>query len=310
MKNIPAYHVYYREKDMEEFYQIDLIVHLCSTMFWKYKHGPIKLYCNEKYLEILKHYNLHILYDEINTEVLENIPYKPYLFKYWSFCKTYVAKHISQTEDVFVLLDNDMWLRDDVGLDYNFNFIAYHKEAWSARSTQNPYAPPSEFLTEEELKEFNFKVNPVNCAFMYFNSKDLVNEWYKWATIVIERWKEREKLENNADTIFIEQRLLPSLVQKLNLKGKVILPNMYLSYVEFNEFGTEWYPLIDSSEESFALSQTIRHIWGLKAYYDNKKWRDVVLDVVYGDLNSTFHIEELQNSFPLLFKECHEIRHK
>jgi len=307
MRNIPAYHVYYRNDDMEEYYQIDLMAHLLSTLFWRFKHGPIRLYCNEKYLDLLKKYNLHILYDEINTELLENIPFKEYLPKYWSFCKTYAAYHISQTVDKFVILDNDMWLREDIGLDYNLNFIAYHKEAWSARSTQNPYAPPSDFLTEEELKELDFKVNPVNCAFMYFNSKELVEEWYKWANIIIERWKDREKLENNADTIFIEQRLLPVLTKKLDLKGMVILPNTYLSYVEFNEFGTEWFPLIDSTQESYILSQTIRHIWGLKSMYDQKKWRNTLLEVMYNDVHQSFDIEEIKEAFNLLFSECEAI---
>jgi hypothetical protein len=42
-------------------------------LFWKKHFGPIRLYCNSKFLESISLYKLDLLYDEINVDILDNI---------------------------------------------------------------------------------------------------------------------------------------------------------------------------------------------------------------------------------------------
>jgi hypothetical protein len=110
MENLTAYHVYYQNKDFGKYFEIDLLVQLASALLWKKAYGSIKLYCNKKFLDTLKEYHLDQVYDEINTTLMESIPYREYLPKYWSFCKIYLAKYLNQRESRFVILDTDLWI--------------------------------------------------------------------------------------------------------------------------------------------------------------------------------------------------------
>jgi hypothetical protein len=90
-------------------------------------------------------------------------------------------------------------------------------------------------LSDDNYNKIDWDIEPINCAFMYFNSKDLVNTWYAWAEGVINTTFYKTPLENNRDTIFIEQRLLPAIANTLKLKIDTLLPNVYLQYIEFND---------------------------------------------------------------------------
>ena len=145
MENLTAYHVYYQSKDFGKYYEIDLMIQLASVLFWKKNYGPIKLYCNQRFLDTLKQYNLDQCYDEINVDLLENIPYKSYLPKYWSFCKIYALNHISKIEDRFVILDTDLFILQDLGLDFNTDLLLYHPEIFKENQEQKTYMPPENF---------------------------------------------------------------------------------------------------------------------------------------------------------------------
>ena len=78
-----GYHIYFQRDKKSTGNLIDFSAHLASILFWKEHYGPIRLYCNSNFLESIKEYNLDVLYDEINTEILDNIPNKRSLKKYW-----------------------------------------------------------------------------------------------------------------------------------------------------------------------------------------------------------------------------------
>lgn len=301
-----GYHVYYKNGEFEEFHQIDLLVNLASNLLWKEIYGPIKTYCNEKYYLKLREYNIHSTYDYVNTSHLEQIPYKEYIQKYWSFCKIWATQDIQ--EDKFVILDNDFFINHDIGLDWSNNFIGYHKEAFYENSTLSPYLNPKTFWETEIVDSWDWGTHPVNCAFIYLNSKHLTNQWFKLALDTISRNKEKPEFEGNADTIFIEQRLLPALTHNLGLKQDTILPNTYLTYIIFNDYLHEWEPRIDSSEHSEWLNRHVKHIWGLKTMYDNPRWRNLIIDIVKEDLFEHFGETYIRSNFKKLLDEVDEIR--
>jgi hypothetical protein len=302
-----AYHVFYKSKDMGEYHEIDLLVNLASCLFWKKLYGSIKLYCNQEFLDYIKSYGLDKAYDEINVDVLENTPFKSYLPKYWSFCKIHAIKHISKTEDRFVIIDNDFYPSLSHDIDWECDFIGYHKEAFDKFQETNAYEAPEQFLNETNYSKLNWDVNPINCAFMYFNNKTLIDTWYSWSIGIIATNAEKPHLPYNRDTIFIEQYLIASLVNTLNLNWKVLLPNTYLQYIDFNKNGYEWYPLVDSKSEYREVFNKFRHIWGLKRFYDQKEWRDFILGIVIDDLELNFNLDNLKQEYTLLLDTCANI---
>lgn len=307
MKNITAYHVYYQSKDFGKYYEIDLLIQLASILFWKKNYGPIKLYCNQKFLETLQKYNLDQHYDEINTTLLENIPYKPYLPKYWSFCKLHAIKHISNIDEEFVILDTDLFIMKDLGIDFNYDLILYHPEIFKENQEQKTYMPPETFLPQEEINQYNWDVLPTNAAFLYINNKEFVNRWYEWVLRVIESNKDKPKLDYSADTVFIEQRLLPTLANKMGLKLDFVFNSMYKTWIDGSDDLSEWEPKLDSTEELRFKMDNSKHIWGLKNNYHRKEIRDLVLWVVISNLKENFNMEIIEDLYDKLFKDCYNI---
>ena len=301
-----GYHVYFKNKEVEPYHEIDLLTTLLSCISWKKYYGPIKLFCNQEFLDYIKEYGLDKAYDEINVDVSDTIPYKEYLDKYWSFNKIHVAKLISEIEEKFVILDNDFYVRIPYEFNWDVNFIGYHYEAYNINSLENVYLDPKVFLDEENYKKLNWGVPPINCAFMYFNSKNLIDTWYSWATGVIEFNKDKPRNEYDSDTIFIEQRLLPTLCDALNLSYGTLLPNYYLQYIPFNEEGYEWFPLMDSDLRYRELFNNFRHIWGMKRYYNQKKWRQKISDIQLKVLKFYHNYSEISNNFPQIISKCEE----
>jgi len=279
-----GYHVFYQSKEVDdEFEEINYLVQVASILFWKNNQGSVKLYCNSKYLEFIKKWNLDTFYDDINTECLDNIPYKENLKKYWSFCKIEAAKHISETDKEFVILDTDFWIHNEINIDNDFQFIGYHPELM-LEHPKNPYVSPSNFLNKSDVNLFDWSINPINCAFLYLNSKELINEWYKWSVKVIQRNKELEDKDISGDTIFIEQRLLPTIAHTLNMNVGTLIQNTYYPHIKSDEFGNEWTPKIGFDEENQYMTWNIKHVWGLKKMYADPSIRTLVIDTVLGSL--------------------------
>lgn len=308
MKNLTAYHVFYQTKEIGEYHQIDLLVQVTSILFWKYKWGKIGLYCNQEYLDYLKQYNLDVLYDTINVDFLENTPYKEYYPKYWSLCKIEVAKHVSQFHKEFAIIDVDLWIKDQLGINYkDFNFVGHHDEIYDLNHKNNVYIDPTNFLPEELHGQLDFNAAPINCAFMYFNSKELIDLWHTLVYKVVEINKDSPKLNLNKDTIFIEQRLLPAIISGYGFKWRNISPHTYITGLENPQDGSEWTPAIGFNEESERYFDTLRHIWGMKTSYWYEPYREMILDVVYYDIFENFDKASLLQSLAKLIKECNEI---
>lgn len=283
-----AYHVFYHNKSEDGKYEtINYLVQIASILFWKKNHGKIGLYCNSNFLKYLKKWNIDVLYDYINTDVLDNTPFKDHLDKYWSFCKIEAAKDINRNTSEFVILDTDFWIHDEINIDNSYQFIGYHPELMMEHP-KNPYLPPSTFLKNKDIDLFDWSMEPINCAFIYLNSKYLIDEWYRWSYYIISQNKELPKKDMSADTIFIEQRLLPTLTHSLNMRVGTLIPNVYLPHIEPNSVGYEWEPRIGFDEFNQYMCWNIKHVWGMKKYYDNDDIRTMVIDMVTSSLNMYF----------------------
>ena len=300
-----AFHIYYqKDEEISNNDLINLLVQFASIKFWKKNQGEIHLYCNENHLNTLEKWGVDKFYDSINLDCLEDMPYFNYQDKYWSFCKIHAIKKIAELYDQFVVLDTDLWIQESIKIDPSFQIIGYHEED-VIEDQSNPYINPSNFLNSFDINSIDWSMNPMNCAFLYLNSKELVDEWYKWVLKTIETNKEKETLVLSADTIFIEQRLLTAIAYTLKMRVGKLLPNVYQPHIPCDEFGNEWVPKIGYSLENQYVTWNIKHVWGLKKSYDDPEIRNMVISTVLSSLD-TF-IEDWKYDIPNLNKEVSEI---
>jgi len=301
-----AFHIYYqKDEEISNNDLINLLVQFASIKFWKKNQGEIHLYCNENHLNTLEKWGVDKFYDSINLDCLEDMPYFNYQDKYWSFCKIHAIKKIAELYDEFVVLDTDLWIQESIKIDPSFQIIGYHEED-VIEDESNPYVNPSNFLNSFDINSIDWSMNPMNCAFLYLNSKELVDEWYKWVLKTIELNKEKETLVLSADTIFIEQRLLTAIAYTLKMRVGKLLPNVYQPHIPCDEFGNEWVPKIGYNLENQYVTWNIKHVWGLKKSYDDPEIRNMVISTVVSSLD-TF-IEGWKNDIPVLNKEVSEIQ--
>lgn len=283
-----GYHIYYHFQKEENTYEyIDFLCQLCSILFWKKNFGYIELICNQEFLEKVEKWGLDKYYDDINTTLFESLPHKEKLETFWSFPKIYAIKHISNFVDKFCVLDTDLWIYESIEFNEDHQLVGYHREDITD-SEENPYLNPDRYINEN----YDWSVKPINCAFLYFNSKELISEWYNKSIEVVNSFKE-EKSNNSADTLFIEQRLLPTICKDLEMKHSTIIENTYLPGAKKD--GSEWSPYIGFTTENYERFNNIKHIWGLKKMYKDDSIRNIILSVCKLSLDYYFSGWEMYN---------------
>lgn len=285
-----GYHIYYQKNNEINF--VEISSQLASALFWKKYFGPIRLYCNSKFLETISLYKLDSLYDEINVDILDNITYSPkILSKYWSIPKLYAANEISKSETTYCILDTDLWITNYFDWDKSKDFLAFHYENFDLKNKNNPYLIPSAFIDDYEEKDWDFMA--MNCAFMYINNQQMVFDWFKYADNVI-KLNKTVKTKNKKDvyTLFIEQRAITYICEKLKLNYGTLIPNIFISGLSSDK--ELWTPKLNVSN---LPQKYIKHIWGLKKFYDSITLK--LLDTIYNDIHSEFGFLEID--FPDLY---------
>jgi hypothetical protein len=284
-----GYHIYYEFSDGKDNYEyLTFLSHLCSILFWKKNFGNINLICNQEFLEKIKYWELDKYYDNIDTKLFKVIPHSNKLEVFWSFPKIYGIKYISNFEDEFCVLDTDLWIYDSISFDKKCELVGYHKELIND-SENNPYKDPKKWIQNDDL---DWTTSPLNCAFLYFNSKKLIDYWYSKAFNIISDFNSAMS-ENSADTVFIEQRLLPTICKKLNMNYTTLIENVYNPDSEKD--GSEWIPQIGYTEENEKKFMNIKHVWGLKKMFSDIDIRNMVSYTCKNSLDYYFPGWELNN---------------
>ena len=142
---------------------------------------------------------------------------------------------------------------------------------------------------------------------MYLNNKELIDAWYKWVIDIIENNKDKPKLDYSADTVFIEQRILPTLANKMGLDVNFVFNSMYKTWVDGVDDLSEWEPKLDSTEELRFKMDNSKHIWGLKNNYKTKDIRDLVLWATISSLRDYFDMSLIEPQYSKLFDTCYNI---
>ena len=262
-----------------------MLAQVTSAIYWKRLFGPIHLVCDEQHLATLQEYDAVKYYDSVDTTLLERMPTMDR--RYWAFSKIFLAYMLSETDEPFVILDTDLWVRKiPPTFDPTADIVAFHQEAFDVEYEHNMYLEPKHFIEGADDLGLDWSVLPVNCAFVYFNNATLVTQWYFTCLEIIRQNRDKPAKGGALDMVFIEQRLLPTLAEKMGLRVEVIIPSVYLSQVPHfsaQDVG-QWSPPLASAPNIEAAVACVSHIWGMKKFFKNEDLREIVIMMLMGDL--------------------------
>jgi hypothetical protein len=270
-KNLKGVHVWWTKPAMKNkvsYYMPDyqLITLILSALYWKKNYGEIVLYTDKRMVDFLKRtgiYDLH-LWDEINTEIIENVPdiINPNI--YWAGAKLFVAKEL---EPPFVLLDVDAYFKKHYEFDYNMDLMYFHLEDM----TYPHYPQPKLFIDQYPKIDMNIPQFATNVAVLFINNKKLLEEYTYHAIEFM--MNPNHNIIKQYDTfsvriIFIEQVLLSILLNNNQYKSKPIIKDIFVTLHEAEQIFVR-----NMQNESNLYSEVldkIEHIWGDKHSIENK----------------------------------------
>lgn len=277
-KELDGYHAYYAYPDYQNPYEhLNILVQLASALYWKKHFGKIHLVCNIAHLKNLQIYGVDKVYDSVDLDLLKDMD--SFDIRYWSLAKIHLAGKLAETKNRFTILDTDLWLRGiPKQFDLSKDFIGLHRESFVVTDDNCAYPEPESFIGGEEALKYDWSTLPINTGVMYLNNPELVKEWYEFAKSVIERnrFSPHPKAKHAVETIFIEQRILPTLATDRGYKVGTLIPSTYhtnLDNLPNTETKDNWEPTFASSPEMEDCFEKIKHVWGLKKQFGDSKVR-------------------------------------
>lgn len=274
-------HVFEQIDDLE--WESELVgFNLLSALSWKKFHGPVHLYCNTTYLNTLKKWGVDVVYDSINTEIIDNKPTELDYKEFWAYSKFVVLESLIGSTEPFTLIDTDLWLLDKIDLDKDVDVIMYHKENFDINYWNNIYFDFDQFIPQHiKSLELDKTILPTNGALLHIKNPKFLLEWLQLSKDVVDfNYINKIQLNNNSTKMcFIEQRLLPMLLQKQGFKYETFIKQVYQSQLVELQDGSEWLPRIENSSDiELTNFQKIKHVWGMKRYFKYPEIRNLVLD--------------------------------
>jgi hypothetical protein len=283
--------------DMMQFESVTMIL---SALFWKKFQGPIKLYCDRIFYEYISNLGIVDLWDEIDTETLENLDPDINHDVFWAYSKMYVNS--LQTEP-FVSLDIDLF--QQVYYDYTTHDVIFsHIESTDSNldniSTFNRpiYYPNYHNLSmfKDRFKDYDIQMTneAINVAILAINKPEMYKEFMKYVDSFVKGnnfdpldisthgfERIRSTFHSSSPITFIEQRLLHSFVTS---KGYTLNPIIDLIYSGEDQ---RWLGNLNEIE-----NPGITHLWGWKVTYRLAENAQERIDL------TDFLLHTLQTEFP------------
>jgi len=273
-EKLKGVHVWWTKPAMHNkvnYYMPDyqLVALMLSALYWKKNYGEIVLYTDERMVDFLKKtgiYDLH-LWDEINTDIVENIPDVIHPNIYWAGAKLFVAEKL---EPPFVLLDVDAYFKEYYEFDYNMDLIYFHLE-----DLTYPHYPSPELFIEEypDIKMDNMPQFAINVAVLFINNKELLNEYTHNAIKLMLNPNHNITKDHDMFSVrmvFTEQVLLSIILQNSNniYNTKTIIKDIFVTlHNAEQQFVKNMYGETNIHSE---ILHKIEHVWGDKFSIGNK----------------------------------------
>ena len=297
-KQILGVHVFQKTEPTIDWEDELAITSFLSAVSWKFFHGRIALYTNERWLAVLKKWGLDRVYDYIDTETLKTVPSEINQQKYWAYGKLHVASTIKED---FVLLDNDLWIVKPLNFNDNLSYMGYHYENFDSTEDTTPYIDFTNMIPSKWAGRWDKTLMATNAAILWINDKNLLNEWLTIAKEIASNPEpiEIEDPQNIRHMVFLEQRLLPMIANEMRLQyGTFMSSIIYQTHKHRIETNTQWEPIPANWTESIAAEfMSIRHIWGgKKLWTDYPEIREAQFGAVRNDLKEILTLNE-ENPF-------------
>ncbi len=208
-----------RKKDYQ-IQDFELITTILSALKWREFNGKIKLYTDIIGYDYYYHLDLLDIWNEIDTNTLENIRENINFYSFWAAGKLFALRN--ETSPIFIL-DTDfiVWKKINKFINNINDTIVIHKE----ELFEEVYIK-KEFLKTPENYKFNSKfswlVKPCNAAFIYFGNQTLL-DFYLYEAVKFMNNNTEEALENTSQMVFAEQRLLSMCADYIGVEIKTFL---------------------------------------------------------------------------------------
>ena len=263
----------------------DIIIWSCCLQNLKVFNHKTKLYCRSTDISFLKEWNLYSMYDEIDTEFLDNWESPVDETNFWSTRKLACIEHeFKINSDQFIYMDTDVIINMPL-------YCPSDILVWGLEPEGGVYIPweelslPENYKLPEWLKDTK---EAYNCGVLAFKSKDIftgyLQEYYKFTLnnpCIISSEKNFVDTEKRAIwACNAEQRLLTGYIDYLGLEPTAVNidPHQHIS-----ESGIHYYIL--------------RHNWRLLADWSDCFPEEIKKVVIY-QLNKT-----IRSCLSILFPE-------
>lgn len=271
----------------ENQYLFEVLTMVLSCLNWKRHCGPIKLYCDQPFYDYIDDLDLLWLWDEIDTETIQNIPGDYDSNIYWAYAKVYINSLQTQP---FASLDTDLYIRGGFK-EGDFDILFCNIEKCDNKFGYPPYHKMEEY--NEHLIFDGVNDYAANVALLVVNDLDFYKEYVNVVNEFVFN-TEKGPLEGSAQSslmTFTEQRILYGMLVDYNKKFDHHVEGMYDSGTTL--FEDEWFN-----------ANNLTHLWGWKHMWKlerNEHKRNKLTNEL---------IEEVMNDFPDDWDKCYTMLRK
>lgn len=237
-----------------------------SAVAWKKNNGKIILYTDTPMKEYLERKDVISVWDEINTDVLDNFE-KNYPFinqtVFWSASK---FACYNENKSPFVCLDTDLVVWKKLQFDPDVAFAFSHWEL--IEEGDKSYPPLSQLVTPESYKIYpgcNVCKRASNMSVTYFGNDEFKNRFVKEAFSFMTNNKvDSQKKYATPEILYMEQRLPLAIAIQMNLKYQPIINSvwnpLHSRFTEFDPtYGDYFFAKLDDAKP-------YTHMWFYKIY--------------------------------------------
>jgi hypothetical protein len=240
-----------------------------SALEWKKTNGKIILYTDTPMKEYLEKKNMLLVWDEVNTEILDSFEEEyPNINQtvFWSAAKFACYK---KEQSPFVCLDTDLivWKKLNFSLDMAFAFS--HWELIEDNDINYPYL--SELVTPIGYKIYdgcNFCNRASNMSITYFGNDEFKNAFITEAfSFMTNNLVDCKKRYATPEILYMEQRLPLAIANRMKLKYQPIINSVWSpKQSKFTEFDPEYGDFFFAKPDE---TKPFTHLWFYKNYLQN-----------------------------------------
>ena len=278
----------------------EILTLVTSSFYWKKNIGPTKLYTDKKGLEFLKGLIDLGVWDEVDSETLEEF-YKNKNVNHRQFFAASKLYAISNEQTPFCSVDIDLLYRGNGKKLCKGELTTLHLE----KITKSAYPTIKKFKEGDKsniLKKYKWrKKTAINCGLIYFNNQELVDRYVKESLdFMCENPTPFDENDGKATIMtLVEQRLLGEIANNMKIKVKSLVKSPFNNEQPLDFINETYHTLGIVAENRFngqgvGLNGEVIHLWGHKGFLssDLKVW-----DSILGGMKS----EENENRLFLIF---------